>query len=78
MAKRTHSDLNINQLNTSLVVFMGSYNVTIPKNFPQATIPALERFKEIHPTLFKGPDTWSMDKHRKRFMDWMPSYLSSK
>lgn len=72
--KRTHKDLEINQENTSLSVFMGEYNVTIPASFPHATIKILKHFQTTHPALFNGIDTWSIDKHRKRFMDWALSH----
>lgn len=78
MSKRTYNDLEINQANTSLADFMGEYNVTIPASFPHATVKVLQRFQMTHPNLFGGVDTWSIDKHRKRFMDWMHSHRDSK
>jgi len=78
MAKRSHSDLEINQVKISLADFMGIYNVSIPDGFPHATVKILQRFQMTHPKLFGGTDTWSMDKHRKRFMDWMYSHRDLK
>ena len=60
-----------NQVITSPVVFIENYNKSIPKNFPRATSRALKDFQITHSTLFKKFDDWSIEKHRKRLMDWL-------
>lgn len=59
---------------TTMPVFMESYNKSIPASFPQASVKTLKRFQVVHPTLFKQNDEWSVDKHRKKLMDWLSSY----
>jgi len=76
MRNKKHNDLEKNQLGTSLASFMESYNKGVPKSFPIASIKILKQFQEIYPSLFKKEDEWSIDKHRKRFMDW--SFSNSK
>lgn len=60
-----------NQAFTSLAIFIENYNKSIPKDFPRATGKALKEFQITHSTLFKKPDDWSIEKHRKRLMDWL-------
>ena len=66
-------ELEQNQATTSLVVFMEDYNKKIPAGFPQASIKTLKKFQITHPILFKNGDEWSIIKHRKKLMDWLPS-----
>mgnify|MGYP001063702276 CR=1 FL=1 len=61
----------------SLTDFLDSYNKNLPLAFPSATQAALLKFKEVYPSLFKGNLSWSLDKHRKKFMDWLPQYHKS-
>lgn len=68
--------LELNQIRTSLLDFMKSYNKSIPVGFPHASAKMLKSFQILHPALFKHNDEWSIDKHRKRVMDWIPSYSS--
>lgn len=74
MARRANNDLLINQTRTSLAVFMESYNQSIPVGFPQASVKLLKEFQEAHLALFKDSGGWSIDKHRKRIMDWLSSH----
>lgn len=67
-----------NQVLTPPSVFMESYNKGIPDNFPHASIKTLKQFQALHPALFKRGDEWSIDKHRKKLMDWLPSYKEIK
>ncbi len=60
-----------NQAATSLAVFMESYNQGIPAGFPRASVRALKQFQVTYPMLFKNGDFWSIDRHRKRLMDWL-------
>ncbi|HYD93599.1 MAG TPA: hypothetical protein VEB18_04080 [Candidatus Paceibacterota bacterium] len=55
--------------------FLTVYNDGLPSQFPKASAPLLRRFSERHPELFKQSAEWSLDVHRKRFMDWLPNYL---
>lgn len=68
------NELKLNQIRTSLLIFMESYNDSIPAGFPHASVKILKRFQVLNPLLFKHGDEWSIDKHRKRFMDWLSSY----
>ena len=69
--KSKSDEFKLNQAITSLPVFIENYNKSIPENFPPATSKALKQFQITHPLLFKKPDDWSIDKHRKRLMDWL-------
>lgn len=60
------------QIQISLADFLESYNKNMPVSFPRASAKLLIKFKETHPTLFKKGDTWSLDQHRKKLMDWIP------
>ena len=72
--KSKSPELEQNQAITSLAVFIGNYNGSIPKGFPSATVRALKQFQITHPRLFKKDNEWSIDKHRKRLMDWLSSH----
>ena len=61
----------------SMTDFMNSYNKSIPLTFPSATESALLKFKRENASLFKDTTFWSLDKHRKKLMDWLPSYHRS-
>lgn len=63
-----------NFIENSLAVFLEYYNKNIPASFPQATVDALEQFQATHTVLFDEKKTWTIDKHRRRLMDWLPSY----
>ena len=58
----------------SLASFMESYNTSAPASFPRASEKNLKEFQEPAPSLFKNKTSWSIDKHRKRFMDWIYSH----
>lgn len=60
----------------SLADFLKSYNEKLPTQFPRASLALLREFKESHDVLFKG-DVWSLDQHRKKVMDWLPSRLKT-
>ncbi len=68
---------NAKETNTSEVLmplgeFLEKYNANVPASFPQASVALLRQFKESHPALFKHGELWSLDQHRKKFMDWVP------
>lgn len=72
--KGNQEDLELNQDQTSLAIFVRSYNKNIPVGFPRATAVVLKKFQTTHAMLFKRGDSWSIDQHRKRVMDWLSSH----
>lgn len=54
----------------SILDFLKSYNQNMPAAFPKASMAVLLKFKETNAGLFKNGDLWSLDQHRKKFMDW--------
>lgn len=73
MKGKKNNDLEINQIKTTLPVFMEMYNSTIPANFTQASVATLKKFQSLYPSLFKNSEEWSIDKHRKKLIEWLPS-----
>lgn len=61
-------------MENSLDKFIEYYNQNIPASYPRATVAALEQFQATHAILFDEKKTWTIDKHRRRLMDWLPSY----
>lgn len=61
----------------SLEDFQKSYNEDLPSAFPRASLPFLQEFQKTHPALFKGRNPWSLEQHRKKFMDWRPQRTKS-
>lgn len=53
--------------------FMKSYNEDLPSQFPRASLVLLKEFRKAHLTLFKDGNSWSLDQHRKKVMDWLTS-----
>ena len=64
----------VNLAETTLEGFIEYYNHNIPASFPRATREALEQFQTTHANLFADSKMWTIDKHRRRLMDWLPSY----
>ena len=54
---------------TTLSVFLETYNQGIPKVFPQASVANLKEFYNLYPSLFKDGNLWSIAQHRKKLMD---------
>ncbi len=71
--KKTKAELELNQDQVTLAMFLADYNQNIPTGFPLASPSILRKFQEAHPTLFKTKDMWSIARHRKRVMDWLSS-----
>jgi hypothetical protein len=65
---------DVNAIATTTALFVEYYNENIPEAFPRATLKALEKFKIAHPVLFKESSEWTIDRHRKKLMDWLASY----
>jgi len=61
----------------ALTDFLKYYNEDLPSEFPRASLPFLREFRKTYPGLFKGEDSWSLDQHRKKFMDWRPQRIGS-
>ena len=74
MVKKRDIQKELNEAGTTLAVFMDSYNKSIPTGFPVSPARLLQKFKEERPALFKNGDEWSIDRHRKHFMDWLHSH----
>ena len=72
--KSKNVEWELNQMSTSLVVFVADYNKTLPVGFPPASLKSLRQFQQTFPSLFKRQDEWSIGKHRKKVMDWLSSH----
>lgn len=68
--ERSERKLSINS-------FLKEYNENLPGEFPLASRPVLRKFSKAHPGLFKNGDVWTLDQHRRKFMDWVRHYESS-
>jgi hypothetical protein len=77
MRSNYYNDLEVNQAIVSLASFMESYNKSAPSHLPAASLKTLKQFQEAYPALFRKEDEWSIDKHRKKFMDWTVSNKKS-
>lgn len=60
------------ELPMTIEEFQKSYNENMPMEHPQVSIEQLEKFKAQHPNMFKGDNSWSLDQHRKRMIEWLP------
>ncbi|MEK7510831.1 MAG: hypothetical protein AAB582_01160 [Patescibacteria group bacterium] len=58
----------------SIQEFLSSYNDGLPAQFPRASLPILALFEKAFPELFKKHG-WSLDQHRKKVMDWLPTHI---
>lgn len=72
--KKRDIQRELNEKNTTIEVFMEAYNKSVPEGFPVSSITLLQKFKQERQTLFKNGDKWSIDRHRKHFMDWLHSH----
>jgi hypothetical protein len=78
--KTPNLDKERSEKSLSLPDFLESYNENLPSEFPRASLPFLKEFKKTYPSLFKdekGEKIWSLDQHRKKFMDWRPQRIKS-
>ncbi len=57
--------------------FLTLYNQGLPLEFPRATAAFLAEYKRQYADQFKD-GFWSLDLHRKKFMDWLPGHLKSR
>lgn len=74
MKRRKKEEWDLGQEQIPLAAFLASYNQNIPADFPRASTAILKKFQDVHPSLFKNGDTWSIAQHRKRLIDWLSSY----
>ena len=74
MKKKKTDDQEANFIESFSPDFIEYYNENIPVGFPKASLKALEEFKATHPALFKESNKWTIDKHRKKLMDWLVSH----
>lgn len=74
--KRKDPQLELNKLRTTIDVFIKAYNQTLPQGFPVASASTLRKFQEAYPLLFKDKAEWSIEKHRKKLMDWLPMHAN--
>jgi hypothetical protein len=77
MRSSKQKDLELNRKTMPLATFMESYNNSAPASFPRASVEMLKQFQGAYPSLFKSKDAWSIDKHRKHFMDWLYSHQNN-
>ena len=70
-------DIERSEEKHSLADFLKLYNEDLPIEFPKASESFLREFRKTYPGLFKGENTWSLDHHRKKFMDWRPQRTKS-
>ncbi|MDO8492999.1 MAG: hypothetical protein Q7S19_00420 [bacterium] len=75
--RRNAAELNISQAEMPLADFLESYNKNMPASFPRATTSLLKKFQEAHAVLFRHGDSWSLDQHRKKLMDWLPRNIKT-
>jgi predicted GTPase len=74
MLKSKNVEYEKSLLFTTMPEFIEEYNNSIPESFPQASAELLRKFQATHPNYFSdNREKWSISKHRKHIMDWLPS-----
>ena len=74
MKRDYKKEQEVNFVGMTLEEFMNYYNDNTPVAMPRATKDALKEFQTSHATLFDEGGLWTIDKHRRRVMDWLSSY----
>jgi hypothetical protein len=69
--KKIDEAYEFSKTQTSVSVFLETYNQGIPKFFPRASTENLEEFQNLYPALFKDRNLWSIAQHRKKLLDWL-------
>jgi hypothetical protein len=64
----------VNFVGMTLGEFIDYYNENTPAAMPRATKNALKEFQTSHANIFDESGLWTIDKHRRRVMDWLSSY----
>lgn len=73
--KVKNTDPDPSTIKTTISDFIQYYNQNLPKTFPKASFESLEKFRATHAGLFDGSsEEWTIEKHRKKVMDWLSSY----
>jgi hypothetical protein len=70
------NEIRLNEIALSLTEFLQSFNQNMPVSFPQVSAEQLVEFKKEHESLFKKSNSWSLDQHRKKVMDWLPRNIN--
>lgn len=73
MKKMKDNSPDVNLISVPAADFIKYYNKNIPESFPHLSLKLLEEFRIAHPSLFKNENEWTIDKHRKKLMDWLAS-----
>ena len=73
--KKVPGQLMPNEMPLTNVEFLESYNKNMPEGYPHVSLAILEKFKEMHLSLFKANGAWSLDQHRKRMIEWLPQNI---
>ena len=77
--KNNHKTIDDTNLTAqTAAVFIEYYNKNIPATFPRATTKNLDEFRSQYASLFKESNDWTINKHRKKFMDWLGSHREDK
>lgn len=76
MKNNYKQEQEVNFVGMTLDEFQTYYNKATPLAMPRATKEALVEFQTTHSSLFDEGGLWTIDKHRRRVMDWLPSYRS--
>jgi hypothetical protein len=56
--------------------FLESFNSNMPLGYPHVTLDIMKKFQQAHQSLFKKPNIWTLELHRKRMIQWLPQNLS--
>lgn len=70
-------DRERSEMRLTIAEFLKFYNDGLPEGFPRASTSVLKEFCAAYPDLFKSGDSWSLDQHRKKLMDWLPMHVRS-
>jgi hypothetical protein len=60
----------------SIADFCNQYNKDLPESFARASVKLLNHYRDTHPEAFRRDGAWSLDQHRKKVMDWLPTQAS--
>lgn len=64
-----------NEVPLSATEFKESFNQNMPAGYPHVTLEIMDKFRFAHPNLFKKPNVWTLDLHRKRMIEWLPQNI---
>ena len=74
MKNNYKQEQEVNFVGMTMPEFLVYYNKSTPEAMPRATKESLAEFKTTHSSLFDEGGLWTIDKHRRRVMDWLPSF----